>query len=266
MGGTVIYFHRGCTDGRVAAALLVAHLRAHGVRGLHVQAACATMARFAYPPADTDAIYFVDLCPTEAMVPQLERCAARLVVLDHHLSAAPTCAALAARPRWSVRHHRVLGGAQVDDAHYPRARPGMFAPLDTALALVAAYDLWRDPDDRVFRFQAGADVLWARATLRGPTTPDECVFFLRALADPPAADVAALGAAPHAPAAGRAGPPPPGPGAAGGWGAGRGRARPRVAAVARAVHPGRAAVGAGARAGVRGRGAARRAGHAHATR
>src|SRR3989338_4223649 len=195
MGGTVIYFPRGCPDGRVAAALLVAHLRAHGVRGLHVQAACATMARFAYPPADTDAIYFVDLCPTEAMVPQLERCAARLVVLDHHLSAAPTCAALAARPRWTVHHHMDLCGAQVVDAHYPRARPGMFAPLDTALALVAAYDLWRDPDDRVFRFQAGADVLWARATLRGPTTPDECVFFLRALADTPAADVAALGAA-----------------------------------------------------------------------
>src|SRR3989338_3760480 len=185
MGGTVIYFHRGCTDGRVAAALLVAHLRAHGVRGLHVQAACATMARFAYPPADTDAIYFVDLCPTEAMVPQLERCAARLVVLDHHLSAAPTCAALAARPRWTVHHHMDPCGAQVVDAHCPRARPGMFAPLDTALALVAAYDLWRDPDDRVFRFQAGADVLWARATLRGPTTPDECVFFLRALAGPP---------------------------------------------------------------------------------
>src|SRR3989338_4469799 len=131
MGGTVIYFHRGCTDGRVAAALLVAHLRAHGVRGLHVQAACATMARFAYPPADTDAIYFVDLCPTEAMVPQLER------------GAAP----------------------------------------------------------RLSRAGGGGGGGWPRATLRGPTTPDECVFFLRALADTPAADVAALGAARHAAAA-----------------------------------------------------------------
>src|SRR3989338_4064917 len=114
---------------------------------------------------------------------------------------APRGAARAARPRWTVHHHMDLCGAQVVDAHYPRARPGMFAPLDTALALVAAYDLWRDPDDRVFRFQAGADVLWARATLRGPTTPHECVFFLRALADTPAADVAALGAARHAAAA-----------------------------------------------------------------
>lgn len=197
-GGTVVYFHWNCSDGRVAAALLVTHLLAQGAAP-HVRSASASMHRFEYPPAGTDTVYFVDLCPQIDMVERLEACARRIVVLDHHVSARATAAHVAARPQWAVHVHADLCGAQVVDRAFPRDRGGRLAALDAALAYVADYDLWRRPDDDVFRFNEGLGVLWRACTTRGaPTTARECAHFLHALAQTPCADVVAMGAPAHA--------------------------------------------------------------------
>ena len=200
-GNTVVYFHRGCADGRVAAALLAAHLGPDA----RVQSASASMSGFEYPPAGTDTAFFVDLCPTEDMLPRLAQCAREVVILDHHLSSRDLCARLAGRPGFRVHHHMDLCGAQVVDTHYPRAahpraaHPRAAGPaharVSAAIAAVATYDLWLDPSDDVFRFKAGVDLLWARATVDGaPTTAAQCRAFLAALAETPHAEVVALGA------------------------------------------------------------------------
>lgn len=198
-GGTVVYFHWNCSDGRVAAALLVVHLLKQGAAHLRVRSAGASLDRFEDPPAGTHTVYFVDLCPRIDMVPRLEAAARRIVVLDHHLSARATAAHVAARPQWTVHLHPELCGAQVVDRVFPRDRGGRLAPLDAALACVADYDLWRRPADDVFCFEAGLGALWRACTTRGaPTTAGECAQFLFALAQTPCAEVAAMGAPLHA--------------------------------------------------------------------
>lgn len=197
--GAVVYFHCNCADGRVAASLLVAHLLRTGAPNLQVHSASASMSNFKYPPADTSVIYFVDLCPRIDMVARLEACARRLVVLDHHLSARATAAYVAARPKWTVHLHMDLCGAQVVDRVFPRVPGGRLAGLDDALAYVADYDLWRRPDEDVFRFHAGLGALWHECTIRGvPTDVGNCVHFIASLAETPCAEIAARGAPLHA--------------------------------------------------------------------
>ena len=75
----MVYFHWNCSDGRVAASLLVAHLLKQGAAP-HVRSASASMHRFEYPPAGTDTVYFVDLCPQIDMVERLEAWARRIMI------------------------------------------------------------------------------------------------------------------------------------------------------------------------------------------
>ncbi len=184
----VVYFHRGCTDGHVAAALFVAHAD-HA--DFDVCAAYPSLAGFVCPPPGSTAV-FVDLCPDAAVAAELRRRRVRVHVYDHHLSSRDVCAGAAFE---RAQHHMNLCGAQVVDTFFPRAPGPAYEATTRKLAAVAAYDLWLDPDDDAFRFQEGVRVLWARATTRGaPTTADQCRAFLAAFAAAPYADIVALGA------------------------------------------------------------------------
>ena len=189
----VIYFHHDCPDGRFSAALLSTHLSNGGAEVLIVRSASASMARFEMPPQGTGTVYFVDLCPTEAMVDKIERCARHIVVLDHHMSSEALCKSLCGRPGWTIHYHNDMCGAQIVDKYYPRARTT--PQMDAALKAISSYDLWLDPVDEVFCFKFGTDVLWNRVVDSDETaTAVQCNRFWDALNTTSYEDVVALGA------------------------------------------------------------------------
>jgi len=189
---SVIYYHHDCTDGRVAASMLSKHLTNAGTKALLIRSASANMSRFDLPPPGTGTVYFVDLCPTEPLVEEIERRARYVVILDHHMSSVPLCERLRTRGRWTIRHHLDMCGAQIVDKYYPRqqATPN----LDAALEAVAAFDLWLDPVDDVFCFKFGTDSLWRRVVeVDEAATYSQCNAFWDALASTSYDEVVALG-------------------------------------------------------------------------
>lgn len=172
--------------------MLAKHLMNIGEKILLVRSASANMSRFDPPPTGTEIVYFVDLCPIEPIVEEIEYRARKVVVLDHHMSSAPLCERLRTRGGWTIHHHLDMCGAQIVDKYYPRQTATPY--LDTALEAVAAFDLWLDPVDDVFCFKFGADLLW-RSVVEADdaATAAQCSAFWDVLSSTPYDEVVALG-------------------------------------------------------------------------
>lgn len=188
-GKSVIYFHRGCNDGRLAASLLVRSLVAGGQPDIELRSLSPAMREFGDRACAADRAFFVDLFPPEELVETLENMYLSVTVVDHHATPAALRERLRGRARWDVTLDAGLCAAALVAKQFPCPDVAKFA---RALRMADKYDRWIEPSDRVFAWMFASQILWDGL---GPERTDvaRCLAYTDALAAATKESMRALG-------------------------------------------------------------------------
>lgn len=153
----IVYFHRGCNDGRLAGTLMARYLNARGKCEVAVCALSPRMDEFYDYARRGDHAVFVDLFPPQVLVNKLENMYKTITVLDHHASPAVLCATLRQRPKWNIMFDASMCGAALVAKYFPCPDIEKFA---LAVEMTDKYDRWVEPTDEVFAWMFASQIMW----------------------------------------------------------------------------------------------------------
>lgn len=187
---SVIYFHRGCNDGRLAASLLARFITRTTSDTIELRSLTPSMHDWMEQACVARRAYFVDLFPEEVLVATLEAKYEHIVVVDHHATPQELAARLQNSTQWTVHLDPSACGAALVARLFPLADAARWT---LAVEMADKYDRWLEPTDDVFAWMFASQRLWNDL---GPEKTDlaRCLRYTDALADATQESMRALGA------------------------------------------------------------------------
>jgi hypothetical protein len=187
---SVIYFHRGCNDGQLAAALLARFLHETTSSRIELRSLAPSMTPWFEQACVARRAYFIDLFPNKALVEILECKYEHIVAINHYATFADLAARLRDSPKWTVHHDTSACAAALVARLFPLPDVARWA---LALEMVDKYDRRLEPTDDVFAWMFASQLIWNGLGLE-KTDLARCLRYTDALADATLETMRALGA------------------------------------------------------------------------
>jgi hypothetical protein len=213
---TILYAHKGCNDGHVAAALCVLGLLKDGQpeSSIQLQFVSAGLRDIKIPSRGSEVTFesgvispvrraiFVDLCPTDQHAQALEEYFDTILVYDHHRSAKDFVAQKTAHPKWQFNFGMHFCGSHLlfDELLHNGDEPIQIGDSEIDMEAIGRvvqrtdeYDTWKAPTTHTFKFSIASNLIWGQCTVRGQrTTIPQLLEFIRRICTVSDAEVDAL--------------------------------------------------------------------------